>query len=87
MVDYTTCGKDLGRPAAIAKLAALRAEAARRCGLDAYPAEAIADREEKDRHPYGWQMPEHGTPARYEHHGCRCDTCRGAATIRRRRYR
>jgi hypothetical protein len=42
-----------------AVLAALRAEAARRCGLTGYPAEAIRARETKDRRRRG-PLPGHG---------------------------
>ncbi len=29
----------------------------------------------------------HGTPAMYEHHGCRCDACRAQNAARKRRWR
>ncbi len=74
-------------PAALnAKLAELRLAAARRCGLDTYPAEAIRKAEE----PIILRrkgVPPHGTANRYQHHRCRCKQCRAAGRTERRKYR
>jgi hypothetical protein len=87
MVDYTTCGK----PRDISStLTALQAQAAARCGLDAYPAETIREFELLER-TIGARgdPPPHGTTARYQskYHPCRCGQCLAAQRTYWREHR